>query len=50
MLDESVQNTIKYLIIKTQIVNKRIISTRALLNFIYDIIVPEMNQKVMIHS
>ncbi|MCI2927215.1 DNA phosphorothioation-dependent restriction protein DptF [Staphylococcus hominis] len=45
MLDESVQNTIKYLIIKTQIVNKRIISTRALLNFIYDIIVPEMNQK-----
>lgn len=45
ILDESVQNTIKYLIIKTQIVNKRIISTRALLNFIYDIIVPEMNQK-----
>lgn len=45
MLDESVQNTIKYLIIKTQIVKKRIISTRALLNFIYDIIVPEMNQK-----
>ncbi|PNZ23343.1 DNA phosphorothioation-dependent restriction protein DptF, partial [Staphylococcus petrasii] len=28
-----------------QIVNKRIISTRALLNFLYDIIVPEINQR-----
>ncbi|PNZ23486.1 DNA phosphorothioation-dependent restriction protein DptF, partial [Staphylococcus petrasii] len=43
MLDNNVQRTIKYLIIKTQIVNKRIISTRALLNFLYDIIVPEIN-------
>ncbi|MFC0137966.1 DNA phosphorothioation-dependent restriction protein DptF [Staphylococcus petrasii] len=45
MLDNNVQRTIKYLIIKTQIVNKRIISTRALLNFLHDIIVPEINQR-----
>lgn len=45
LLDEEVQNSLIHLLIKIQIENKRIITTRALLNFIYDIIVPEISTK-----
>lgn len=45
LLDEKVQDSIIHLLIKIQIENKRIISTRALLNFIHDIIVPDSNIK-----
>lgn len=45
LLDEEIQNTLVHLLIKIQIENKRIISTRALLNFIHDIIVPEISTK-----
>ncbi|PTJ00911.1 DNA phosphorothioation-dependent restriction protein DptF, partial [Staphylococcus succinus] len=45
LLDKKVQNSIIHLLIKIQIENKRIISTRALLNFIHDIIVPDSNIK-----
>ena len=45
LLDKRVQNSIIHLLIKIQIENKRIISTRALLNFIHDIIVPDSNIK-----
>ncbi|WP_281190968.1 DNA phosphorothioation-dependent restriction protein DptF [Staphylococcus schleiferi] len=41
MLDKNVQKTVIHLLNKIQIENKRILSTRSLLNFIYDIIVPE---------
>ncbi|MFO3692754.1 DNA phosphorothioation-dependent restriction protein DptF [Staphylococcus felis] len=41
LLNKDVQKTIMFLLNKIQIENKRIISTRALLNFIHDIIVPE---------
>ncbi|WP_039067880.1 DNA phosphorothioation-dependent restriction protein DptF [Staphylococcus shinii] len=43
--DKKVQSSIIHLLIKIQIENKRIISTRALLNFIHDIIVPDSNVK-----
>lgn len=45
ILDKKVQNSIIHLLIKIQIENKRIISTRALLHFIHDIIVPESKDK-----
>lgn len=45
LLDKKVQSSIIHLLIKIQIENKRIISTRALLNFIHDIIVPDSNVK-----
>lgn len=45
MLNEKVQEAIVHLLIKIQVENKRIISTRALLNFIHDIIVPDANDK-----
>ncbi|MCA9766996.1 MAG: DNA phosphorothioation-dependent restriction protein DptF, partial [Carnobacterium sp.] len=45
MLNKNVQQTIKYLLIRTQIEYKNIISTRALFNFIYDIIVPSEDAK-----
>lgn len=45
LLDKKVQNSIIHLLIKIQIENKRIISTRALLNFIHDIVVPDSNVK-----
>ncbi len=41
MLDNNVQKTVIHLLNKIKIENKRILSTRSLLNFIYDIIVPE---------
>lgn len=45
MLNEKVRKSVIHLIIKIQIENKRIITTRALLNFIHDIIVPDNNIK-----
>ncbi|PTH31435.1 DNA phosphorothioation-dependent restriction protein DptF, partial [Staphylococcus agnetis] len=41
MLENSVQKTVIHLLNKIQIENKRILSTRSILNFIYDIVVPE---------
>ncbi|MCD8884869.1 DNA phosphorothioation-dependent restriction protein DptF [Mammaliicoccus sciuri] len=45
MLNEKVRKSVIHLIIKIQIENKRIITTRALLNFIHDIIIPDNNIK-----
>lgn len=45
LLNPQVQETVIHLLIKIQIENKRIISTRALLNFIHDIIIPDLNDK-----
>lgn len=41
LLNKDIQETIKKLLIKIQIENKRILTTRSLLNFIHDIIVPD---------
>ncbi|EKS26928.1 DNA phosphorothioation-dependent restriction protein DptF [Staphylococcus simulans ACS-120-V-Sch1] len=43
MMNQDVRKAVIHLLIKIQIENKRIISTRALLNFIHDIIVPDNN-------
>lgn len=45
LLNPRVQATIRFLLIKIQIENKRILTTRSVLNFLYDIIVPETNAK-----
>lgn len=45
MLDERIQETVIRLLIKIQIENKRMITTRALLNLIHDIIVPEKDDE-----
>lgn len=45
LLNKEVQQTIKYLLIRIQIEYKNIISTRALFNFIYDIMVPNKDAK-----
>lgn len=45
ILNKEVQKAIIHLLIKIQIENKRIISTRALLNLIHDIIVPDNGMK-----
>lgn len=45
LLNEDVQETIKKLIIKIQIENKRMLTTRSLLNFLHDIIVPDESTK-----
>ncbi|MGN5882229.1 DNA phosphorothioation-dependent restriction protein DptF [Staphylococcus simulans] len=45
MLNKEVQSAVIHLLIKIQIENKRIISTRALFNFIHDIIVPDNNKE-----
>ena len=45
LLNPRVQATIRFLLIKIQIENKRILTTRSVLNFLYDIIVPEDNAK-----
>lgn len=45
MLNKKVRESVIHLLIKIQIENKRIITTRALLNFIHDIIVPDNNIK-----
>ncbi|MBO3061354.1 DNA phosphorothioation-dependent restriction protein DptF [Mammaliicoccus fleurettii] len=45
MLNKKVRDAVIHLLIKIQIENKRIITTRAILNFIHDIIVPDNNIK-----
>lgn len=45
MLNEKVQETVIRLLIKIQIENKRMITTRALLNLIHDLIVPEKDDE-----
>lgn len=41
LLNKNVQESIKLLIIKIQVENKRILTTRSFLNFLHDIIVPD---------
>jgi len=45
ILNKEIQQAIIHLLVKIQIENKRIISTRALLNLIHDIIVPDKEMK-----
>src|SRR5699024_4843260 len=45
LLNPTVQKTIKMLLIKIQIENKRMITTRGFLNFIHDIIIPDEEKK-----